>query len=355
MIINRETGRRAIYGGLFLGGGGGGSLAGGLEVLEESLKYGGVKLTDIEELDDNDTILTASLVGSPASKDKFVGEKHYIEVYELFKKTYDANIAGIITNEMGAQAVTNGWLASSIMKIPYINAACNGRAHPTGAMGSMDLVSKKDYLTIQAAAGGKEKRDISLVAKGSIESTSSLVRAASIEAGGFVTVLRNPIDVEYVRKNAAIKSINQAIEIGEILISNMGNPDEIVKKLENLIDLEVLCKGEISEFQLETKGGLDLGSLIIEAGDKKFEVTIWNEYITVDDKDGVRQATFPDLIAILDAETGLPIISAELETGREVILVNVDKKRLILGSSMYNMDLLSQVEEVLDKELVKYF
>lgn len=355
MIIDREIGMKAIYGGLFLGGGGGGSLSGGLEVLEETLKYGGVKLTNIRDLDKNDIVLTASLVGSPASKEKYVGEKHYTKVYDLYRKTYDGEIAGIMTNEMGAQAITNGWMLSAMMKIPFINASCNGRAHPTGAMGSMGLSSNEDYITLQTAAGGKGKKDISIVAKGTIKATSEIIKTASIEAGGFVTVLRNPVNIEYINNNAAINSVEHAIEIGEVFISNMGNLDKIIQGLKKVMDLELICQGEVTQFQLETKDGLDVGSLSIESISEKNEVVFWNEYMTVDNRKGVRQATFPDLIAILDAQSGLPINSAELEIGRKVALVKVEKENLILGKSMFDMDLLSEAEKVINKELVKYF
>ena len=353
-IINREIGKKAIYGGLFLGGGGGGSLAGGLEVLEQALKHGVIKLSTIEEFDKDDIIVTASLVGSPASKEKFIGENHYGQVYELFNKIYDGEIAGIMTNEMGAQAVTNGWIAAAMTGLPFLSSACNGRAHPTGAMGSMGLSTKRDYVTLQAGLGGKGVRETSIVTEGSIKATSELIVRGSMEAGGFLTVLRNPASIDYLKDNAAINCLNHAIDVGQVFMDNLGNPDEIVSGLEKLLDLEFVCQGQISQYDLITKDGLDVGSLCVEGQEGSHDLTFWNEYISFD-HEGQRLASFPDLIAILDSESGLPIISAELELGRNVILVNVKKEKIILGKSMYDMDLLSQVEQVIGIDLVKYY
>jgi len=355
MLIDREIGMKAIYGGLFLGGGGGGSLTGGLEVLEEALKYGGVKLTEIEEFDGNDIVITASLVGSPASKEKFVGPKHYKEVYDLYKKIYEGEISGIMTNEMGAQAITNGWVVSAMVGIPFLNAACNGRAHPTGAMGSMGLSSKEDYVTLQTAAGGKGEKDVSIVARGTIKATSEIVRKASIEAGGFVTVLRNPVNIEYIRENAAVNSVKKAIELGEIFINNINNLEGILESLSKAIGLEIICRGEVTKFELETKNGLDLGLLNIKSSDDTYEVAFWNEYMTIDNSKNGRIATFPDLIAILDEQSGLPIISAEIGKEKKVVLVKVPKCNLLLGKSMFDMGLLSDAEKVMDRDLIKYF
>lgn len=355
IFIDRDTGIRAIFGGLFLGGGGGGSLEGGLEVLEKTLKFGDLKLFDIEDFCDEGVILTASLVGSPASMDKYVGDKHYKEVYDLYKKVFEGEIAGIITNEMGAQSITNGWLLSAMTNIPYIDAPCNGRAHPTGAMGSMGLSSDENYITIQAAAGGKGERDISILTKGSLKSTSDMVRKASIEAGGFVTVLRNPVSVEYIKKNTAINSIKKAIEIGGVFIENVCKPNNVLDELSEVIDMEIICKGKITQFSLETKDGFDLGLLNIEDSDNQYEIVFWNEYMTIDNREGMRIATFPDLIAVLDANTGLPIISADLKRNLEVILVKVSKDDLVLGKSMYDMNLLNDTEKIIERDLVKYF
>lgn len=355
MIISKEQGLKAIYGGLFLGGGGGGSLEGGLHILEETFNYGDLKIHNIDEFKNEDLIITASLVGSPASKEKYVGNEHYKRVYDLYKQVSKDKITGIMTNEIGAQAITNGWMLSAMEDIPLIDAACNGRAHPTGAMGSMGLNSKLNYTTIQTAAGGKGKKDISLSVKGSVASTSELIVRSSIEAGGFVTVLRNPINIEYIKSNGAINSITYAIKVGEIFIESEGNPSGIMKGLSNQIGVELVSKGEIYQLQLETIDGLDVGYFKMNSEEGSHEIIYWNEYMTIDDNRGERVATFPDLICVLDAKTGMPILSSELELGMEVILVKLDKDKLILGKSMYDMNLLKDAEKCINRELVKYF
>lgn len=355
LVIDRDTGLKAIYGGLFLGGGGGGSLQGGLDILEKVLSYGDLKIYSIDEFNEEDIILTASLVGSPASKDKYVDESHYKKVYDLYKQVSDNDIKGIMSNEVGAQAITNGWMLSAMEGIPLINATCNGRAHPTGSMGSMGLSTKANYLTIQTAAGGKDRRDISISVKGTVHSTSEIVKITSVEAGGFVTVLRNPINIKYINDNAAVNSINYAVDIGEVFIENKGNVENIVKALKDKIDMQVIGTGVISQYELNTVEGLDLGFLKVKTDNKEYEVVCWNEYMNIDDNEGNRIASFPDLISVLDSKDGIPILSSELKVGMEVILVNVPKNRLILGKSMFDMSLLKDAEKSINKELVKYF
>ena len=72
--------------------------------------------------------------------------------------------------------------------LPVVDVPCNGRAHPTGVMGSMNLHKVKDYKTVQACVGGNPDtgNHVECFFEGSIEHTSKLVRLASIEAGGWL-------------------------------------------------------------------------------------------------------------------------------------------------------------------------
>lgn len=353
MYIERENGLNAIYGGLLLGGGGGGILSEGIKILDQVVKLGGIKLHSINEMTDDDILATASLVGSPASKDKFVAKEHYKRVYELFGSIYDKPIQGIITNELGAQSVTNGWILSAITGIPFIDAPCNGRAHPTGSMGSLGLSRSKDYISVQVCAGGKGDNEIEVTAKGTLSNTSKIIRNSAVAAGGFVTVLRNPVTAEYVKEQAAVGGVETAIKIGGILRADENNIQKTINDLISCIGLEVLCEGVLTDVILNSSGGFDVGECVIKSEESIYTVSLMNEYMTAE-KDGVRIATFPDLIAIFDKKTALPVISAEITEDMEVILVKIPSNRLILGSSMSDMELFKEAESVLGKNLTQY-
>ena len=54
----------------------------------------------------------------------------------------------------GGEATVNGWLQAAVLGLPLVDLPCNGRAHPTGVMGSMNLHKITDYKTVQACVGG---------------------------------------------------------------------------------------------------------------------------------------------------------------------------------------------------------
>ena len=352
MQIDREKGRYAIYGGLLLGGGGGGSLSAGLEVLELALSCGDLVLHPIEEFPEEALIATAALVGSPASREKYVEKNHYEKVYELFTARCPQPLAGLISNEVGAQAITNGWVAAAEYGLPLIDAPCNGRAHPTGAMGSMGLSALPDYISLQAAAGGRGEKNLSLTVEASLTACAGMLSAASVAAGGFVTVLRNPVPVSYVRRNAALGAYAQTMTLGRILMENSGDTEALLHGLRQAVGLVELDRGRITSVYLETKDGLDRGLARLEGQSEVFEVSIWNEYMTAEGSKSGRIATFPDLIALIDCRRGLPLISAELCIGQEICLVKIPRERLLLGSSMFDQSLLKDAEKTLGKSLL---
>lgn len=354
MIINRETGTWAIYGGALLGCGGGGDIQEGLRILDLALSNAPeIPLLPLDDIDPQTIVLTASLVGSPASEDRYVAPAHYQRVYEIFRGHFPHKVGGIITNEMGAQSSTNGWALAAMTGLPLIDAPCNGRAHPTGVMGSLGLAEEEGYSSIQAGVGGRGKLETEVVAKGNLGATSALIRNAASAAGGFVTVLRNPVSAAYVAAHAALGALSHSIKVGQILYRELGNASAVVEALGKTLGTEEICRGMISECDLNITGGFDLGTLTIENAESPIIVTFWNEYMTAE-RDGVRLATFPDMIAVLDGESGLPLTSAMVGPGQKVILLRLGREQMLLGSSMRNRRLFEDAEKQINKDLVKY-
>lgn len=347
MKLDEKMVEYAVYGGAVLGGGGGGWIEEGLQIGRLALEIGQPELLTVDELHDEDLLVTVSLVGAPAAKEKFLKPIHYSRALELLTQKIGKSIKGITTNENGASTTVNGWFQSAVMGIPVIDVPCNGRAHPTGSMGSLNLSERPNYVSHQAALGGKGDKYVELSVSGSLSKAASIVRTASVEAGGLVAVARNPVSVAYAKENGAPGAIRQAIEVGEALLNNKGEAaiDAVVTKLGG----KVVAEGTVREFNLETTGGFDVGSVTIGS----HELTFWNEYMTLE-LNGERIATFPDLIMTLDAKTAKPIVTAEVEKGQSLAVISVPKENLILSSTMRNENLMKPVEEIIKKPILPY-
>lgn len=353
--ITKEIAKAAVYGGQFLGGGGGGGPERGLKTAEVALSAGELYLYTDQILSEEDLVITASAVGSPASTNGYITAEDCINAFNMLKTTADLDIKAIITNENGGHSTTNGWVLAASTGLPLIDAPCNGRAHPTGPMGSMGLSELENYETVQVAIGGKKENEkhVELFAKGSLGATSALVRLAAVEADGLVTVLRNPVTASYVRKNAALGGLKQAIAIGEVLLNEHESIEKLAESLSGIFPTEVVAMGTVSKYDLQISGGFDVGFVTLQEENGDSEFTFWNEYMTLE-RNGERIATFPDLLVTVDLDTLKVVNSPEFGVGDNIALLRVNKEDLKLGAGMFDKNLFVPAEDVLGKELIKY-
>ena len=90
--------------------------------------------------------------------------------------------------------------------IPVVDAACDGRAHPLGTMGSLGLTGT----VVQLGCGGNPEKgmytEIEVIA--AVDKASDLIRTASAAAGGLIEVARNPVKNPILRLQAPLVHTN---------------------------------------------------------------------------------------------------------------------------------------------------
>ena len=357
--LDKEMVEAAVLGGAVLGGGGGGAMADGRRNALLAVEMGEPELVTVEELPSDAVLVTASAVGAPAAKTAKDLPVYYVRAVEILAR--ETRVDGLITNECGGLAAVNGWLQAAMLGIPVVDAPCNGRAHPTGVMGSMGLHRVPGYVSRQAAVGGDPAAGtyVEMVVRGNLERAAALVRQASVQAGGMVAVARNPVTVSYARDNAAVGAIRQVLEVGRTMLEVRGRgPVAMVEAACGVLGGKVLATGRVTDVRLETSGGFDVGRVVVQSSEgSALELDFWNEYATCErlgEQLGERLATFPDLIATFDLSSGLPLSSAEIAAGHEVAVVHVPRQRLILGAGMRDPELMRAVERAVGKDIVKY-
>ena len=350
--LTREMIEAASLGGCLLGGGGGGALAKGRSMGELALQVGQPRLAGLDELAADALLVTVSAVGAPAAEGQFCTPMHYVRAVELLRESGLA-IAGLVTSENGGLASINGWFQSAVLDIPVVDAPCNGRAHPMGTMGSIGLHKLEGYVSRQAAAGGDPQRGAytELVVSAGVAEAARLVRQAAVSAGGMVAVARNPVTAAYAREHAAPGAISQAIELGRIMLA--ARPAGAAAAAAEFLGGQLAATGVVRRLALETRGGFDLGRLVVDDGSAEYELSFWNEYMTLE-RGGRRLATFPDLIATVDAASGLPLPTADLRDGMRVALVTAPKRSLILGAGVRDPELFREAEKTLGLEIIRY-
>ncbi len=343
--LDPADGEAAVLGGSLLGGGGGGDPEWGRRLAGMAFEAGHVDLAQPEELPADGIVITAALVGAPAAPGATVDPADYLTALRMVIDACGGGAVALITNENGGLATVNGWYQASALGIPVLDCPGNGRAHPTGVMGSLNLDLVPGYQAIQACAGGVP--GLRMLVSGDLAGCARLTRGASIEAGGLVAVARNPATVEHVAANGARGAITQAIEVGRAM---QGARDPL-SRMAQVVDAlgrerASAVTGVLVGRRLSTDGGFDTGEVLLddETG-RRWSLSFWNEYVLAE-VDGRPVAAFPDLIATLDLESGLPVATAAiagLQPGHHLGVVLAHRAALRLGKTMQRGDLLSTV------------
>jgi DUF917 family protein len=142
-----------------------------------------------------------------------------------------------------------------------------------------------------------------------------------------------------------------AIALGRAYLKALGSKGlDPLEEISSYLDGEVVTKGRVTSVEINTKGGLDIGRVLLETG---HELTVYNEYITLE-LNGERLYTFPDLITTMDTSNNLPLNTAKVMKGMDLAIIAVKKERLILGSSMRDVDLFKLLEERINTPILKH-
>ena len=342
----------AVAGGSVLAAGGGGWVDHGMLVGTTAVQYGSPRLVTLDELEPDAMLATVSAIGAPAAVGWEMRPGDYVRALELLMEAVDEPIVGTVTAQNGSSTTCNGWVASAVLGTVVVDAAGDGRAHPTGKMGSFGLAADDDYETVQAVAGGNraEERYLEVVTRGTVRRTANVLRTAADMSGGFISCARNPLPASFVADHAAVGAISFALSLGEsILAAESDGPEAMIQATADHLGGRIIERGAVATKTLRTENAFDVGTILVG----ELELGFVNEYLTAE-SGGERLATFPDVLTTLSPKTGRIISIANLREGDEVAVLHVPKANVPLGDGVREPSVYPEVEAMLGKPVAEY-
>jgi DUF917 family protein len=356
-ILTEKDVEPAVKGGSVYAAGGGGWADHGRMLGYAAVNVGKPELVDIEELKPRDWVATAAAIGAPASMTAWEMQgRDYIKAVELLEEALGEKLGGLMIGQNGKSSTLNAWLPSALLGTKVVDAVGDIRAHPTGDMGSIGMAGSPKQM-IQTAVGGNraENRYIELVTRGATARISPILRTAADQSGGFIASCRNPLRAKYVARNAALGGISLALSLGEAIIeAERKGGSAVIDAIVRATGGTILRKGAVTKKELVyTSEAFDVGRFVLGEGDGAATIHVMNEYMAIDDAGGERLATFPDVIATLDA-AGTPLSAGQLRVGMYVFVLHVPKKVIPLSSSVVDPAVYPPVEKAMGIEIAKY-
>ena len=356
-ILTLKDVESAVRGGSVFACGGGGWADHGRELGTSAVTIGRPELVDMSEVPDDAWIATAGAIGAPGGlTDWEMLGMDYVKAARLVQEELGAPLHGLIIGQNGMSSTLNAWLPSAVLGTKVIDAVGDLRAHPTGDMGSLGLASSPEPM-IQAAVGGKRANNsyIELVVRGATGKVSPILRKASDMSGGFIASCRNPIRASYVRQHAALGGISRALALGEAIIAAQGKGGTaVVDAICKQTGGSIIGSGKVKANTLRyTDEAFDVGVIEIGEGANLRRIHVMNEHMAVEDADGKRIATYPDVITTLDTD-GNPVSAGKVREGMEILIFHVGKNLIPLSSSISDPAVYPPVEKALGINISNY-
>ncbi len=311
-------------GSVFLATGGGGDPHVPKLIAREAIKkYGPVALIAPEALADDSYVVPIGSVGAPTvSLELLPSIDDAAHTLEAFEKFAGRKIDAVASFEIGGGNSLIPLVAAAGKGIPVIDGDGMGRALPEAQMMSYAIAGVKPTPAVAYDYAGN-------IATFNVSTTDVYerhIRAYSMAAGGMITAAEHPMTGRELKRSVIAGTLSFSIELGRTLRENRGQADRLLKPLQDVFtnsiygECRLIFSGKIVDKVTRIIGGYDVGEATVEAFDgakQVLKVNIKNEYLLAKIGDKV-VASVPDLITIVDYETGKPINAERLRYGQRI-------------------------------------
>lgn len=300
------------------GTGGGGAVYSAQVIVERELRqHGPAPLVTVDELDEDDLVILMSGIGAPTVGIEMLAAADQVELLlaeaeRLEGRKVTTLMAAEIGGSNGVQPI--GWAARLGLKV--LDADGMGRAFPDAAMVAMNVAGVPCRWAVQSDVVG----NISIMKTIDLHWLERHARALTVASGSICIGAHYPMTAETARGAVVEGTVSAAIRVGHALLSSA----EPVAAVAVELGAAVLLTGKIVDLDRRTAGGFVRGSVTLAGtGNDRGRlqrIELQNENLLVLE-DGEVLASVPDLITIVDAETGQAITTEMLRFGQRVAVL----------------------------------
>ncbi len=320
--IERDDMTNIALGGAFLGTGGGGDPYIGRLMAEQAIADNGpVEVIDVEDLDDDALVVPVAMMGAPTVMlEKLPRGTEANAALEALQAYLGKRAAAVFCIEAGGLNSTIPIAVAAAAGLPIIDGDGMGRAFPELQMVSMTMHGISACPMVMA----DEKGNSLVLNTVDNLSTEKFARVITVEMGGAGLIALYPMTGAEAKKSVLRGSMSLINSVGQIIRSEQAanrNPADMLARDLNGVRL---FEGRVVDVDRRTEGGFARGTCKIEGlgPDQGDTITLefQNEFLLARSADGAPRAMTPDLICLLDLETGQPITTEQIRYGFRVIV-----------------------------------
>ena len=309
-------------GGAFLGTGGGGDPYIGKLIAEQAIaRNGPVPVVDVDALDDDALIIPVAMMGAPTVMlEKLPRGDEAVAAVRALEAVVGRKADAVFCIEAGGLNSTIPIAVASTLGLPIVDGDGMGRAFPELQMVSMTMSGISACPMTMADDKGNA------VTMNTVDnlSTEKFARVITVEMGGAGLIALYPMTGKQAKTAILRGSLSLIYAIGNIIEQEQAANRNCADRLASELNGVRLFEGRIIDVDRRTTGGFARGTALIDGLGRnhgmKMKLHFQNEFLVAETDDGRPMVTTPDLICLLDLETGVPITTEQMGYGFRVIV-----------------------------------
>jgi DUF917 family protein len=299
-------------------GGGGDPYIGKLMALQALAEHGPVQTVSPQDLPDDACVLPVAMMGAPTvmveklpSADQIVVAVQTLARYLGVRPTHVACI------EAGGINCTVPIIAAAQLGLPLVDGDGMGRAFPELQMVLPTLYGV--HATPMAVVDEKGNRGL----LDTIDNAwaERLARTATVEMGCSTIVSLYSMTGAQVREAFVPGTLSRCVAIGRAIENARRELRDPVQAVEAILGGRLITSGKVIDVSRRTTTGFARGEATLDGLDEhagqRLVLRFQNEHL-IAQLDGTAVVTTPDLIIVLDRESGEPITTEALRYGHRV-------------------------------------
>jgi len=314
-----------------LGTGGGGSPQWGRAILEKDLSEGReIIIIDPEDIADDVLVVSGGIMGSVKTLEKMnIGQLleqwessfELLEATRVMEKHLGRKIDYVVPFEVGGLNTPVILSLAARMGISTINGDALGRSAPETQMTSFigHGISLTPMPLVDAVGN-------TIIVAEQFNSTfaDEIGRWMITRGGGMGANNHYPMSGSQVKAAVIPHTITKAMEIGQRILSARREGRDPVSAVAKALNGWELVRGKVATIQGEDKAGFYITNVTMVGQDafagQEAKLVIKNETMALW-IGRVLKAVFPDLVCMLEPQSGSGIMSVDIVSGKEMVLV----------------------------------
>lgn len=282
-------------------------------------KWGNTSMITVQELKPTDLILPIGVIGAPmAELEKIASGREFFTLVKTLEKTMERKLTAIMPFEIGGGNAFCPMMIASALKIPVLDADTMGRAFPEAQMSSCGLLGapcSPGFITDSLG------NSVVIYANNSF-SLEKIARNVTVSMGSTAMFGLFPLSGIEAKKMTFHKSISKAIAIGKAYREAKDLGQDPLQSILQSCKGALLGSGKITDIDRAISKGFLKGSVVIQNKTDRIEISFQNEFLLAK-VNGKTVAMTPDIISLVEMETGFPITSESLQYGLKVHLIAI--------------------------------